>query len=122
MKIFFLNKNLYNVYKLIKSDRYLKKICYLFLILDLYIFLRNLIIGSINVLKNNSSNTLHNQIRRNIKSKNGKVLIVGCGTSLLDIPKPYLNKINKNTSSRDVVCLPSCIFLIYSMWRLLANI
>ena len=85
----------------------LKKNLLFLLIVDLYIFSRNLIIGLINVLKNNSSNTLHKQIKRNIVAKNGKVLIVGCGTSILDIPKTNLEKINNEFFTVGMsFCLP----------------
>ena len=92
-----------------------KKNLLFLLILDLYIFSRSLIIGSINVLKNNSSNTLHSRIRRNIEAKNGKVLIVGCGTSILDIPKTNLKKINNEffTVGMSFACHLDILFDLY---------
>ena len=73
----------------------LRKSFLFLIIIDLIIFIRSFCIGIKNVFKKNSSNILHSEIRKRILEKKGKIMIVGCGTSLLDIPKTKLKKLNK---------------------------
>ncbi len=75
---------------------FLRKSFIFFIIIDLIVFVRSFCIGIKNVLKKNSSNILHAQIRKKILEKKGKIMIVGCGTSLLDIPKNKIKQLNKD--------------------------
>ena len=38
----------------------------------------------------------HKKIKQEINKKDGKVLLIGCGTSLLDVPISKIQKLNKS--------------------------
>jgi hypothetical protein len=86
------------IYKRLVNKLVLLSKTNLFLILiDILIFLRSLYKGIKLVSKGESTNKIHTKIKQEIKKKNGKILLVGCGPSVLDVPISKFQKINKST-------------------------
>ena len=85
-----LHKKLFIEVKLFKESNFV------LILIDFLIFIRSLLNGFKIVAKGESTNKIHNKIKKEINNKNGKVLLVGCGTSLLDIPISDFQKLNNS--------------------------